>query len=230
MCHCISSYYNVKKMVKHLPNVHCSHVYCYYSLFAFSLPLHFGDAVVAIFLPFLMRFSFLTNLTAISTSLSYSIVLVFTWIPAKSDKTKCVQNDVHRNATQAIQMNFKSLQFVFELIPLYWDSRRRLYISLQFQFYNINRRRSTYSMEIIVWIVKRERKNTKPNRTIAAALAHPICVLCVYDIQMRNKNIARVCVYFVYLAKIASILIWTTISKLWAAAAVRQPNEELYAH
>lgn len=180
MCHYISSYYNVKKMVKHLPNVHCSHVYCYYSLFAFSLPLHFGDAVVAIFLPFLMRFSFLTNLTAISTSLSYSIVLVSTWIPAKSDKTKCVQNDVHRNATQAIQMNFKSLKFVFELIPLYWDSRRRLYISLQFQFYNINRRRSTYSMEIIVWIVKRERKNTKPNRTIAAALAHSIsCAVCV---------------------------------------------------
>lgn len=36
--------------------------------------------------------------------------------------------------------------------------------------------------------------------------------------------------YFVYLAKIASILIWTTISKLWAAATAAQPNEELYAH
>lgn len=185
-------------MVKHLPNVHCSHVYCYYSLFAFSLPLHFGDAVVAIFLPFLMRFSFLTNLTAISTSLSYSIVLVFTWIPAKSDKTKCVQNDVHRNATQAIQMNFKSLKFVFELIPLYWDSRRRLYISLQFQFYNINRRRSTYSMEIIVWIVKRERKNTKPNRTIAA-LAHSIsCAVCVWYSNEKQKHRARLCVFCIF--------------------------------
>lgn len=187
-------------MVKHLPNVHCSHVYCYYSLFAFSLPLHFGDAVVAIFLPFLMRFSFLTNLTAISTSLSYSIVLVFTWIPAKSDKTKCVQNDVHRNATQAIQMNFKSLKLVFELIPLYWDSRRRrLYISLQFQFYNINRRRSTYSMEIIVWIVKRERKKhqTKPNHSSSVGTSN-LCAVCVWYSNEKQKHRARLCVFCIF--------------------------------
>lgn len=194
--HTLDNVRGKKRMAKHLPNVHCSHVYCYGSLFAF-----FFNLLVLVML-LCWHFSPMShNLTAFSTSLcTHSDVN-----SSQNRQNKLWYLSKQRGRAQTIFNEFEmpTIWVRFDTFVVGQSSlTSSTHISIPI-LTNINRQRFVYSIEMIVWIssIGSERERTW---TVAAALAHSISCCIIFKWETKTSH---VCVYIVYLAKIASILI-----------------------
>lgn len=148
---------------------------------------------------FLMRFSFSRKLTAIFTSLLLSgCIKLYSFLRAFQaiiDETKCVQNDIHRNS---YHKQFKWISNPYNSCSNWYSC---IGIVVYIFHFNSNFTTSIDDVPHIQWNVlcelSKESEKTQQNQTIAAALAYSIS--CVpYNIQMRNKNIARLCVFCIF--------------------------------